>query len=166
MKPERTADVPSDWIKLDTREFSLHAPTGTSYEPLQGIDSFVGQFRNSAFVIEFDYGSYAPHTPDSIPGRTVRERFRIDGIDAVIYEEKNVGAISTIERCGTLVGLVTGIVQTIPPVPVTGGMAGEKILYPPFTLDMFACTASNTNAATIKRLYKSIRFHTTRPANG
>lgn len=58
--PVVPAPHPETWIKLDIGgKFSLYAPPGTTYRPLQGIDSFVGQIRGQGFRMFFDFGDYA-----------------------------------------------------------------------------------------------------------
>ncbi len=52
--------APADWPRLEAGDaFSVAAPPGWTYTPLQGIDSFVGAFEGDGVRITFDFGMYS-----------------------------------------------------------------------------------------------------------
>jgi hypothetical protein len=61
------ASGPSTWHSVDTGPFSVLLPPGWTYEPDQGIDSFIGTFAGDGMRLRFDYGWYSnslPHDND------------------------------------------------------------------------------------------------------
>lgn len=61
-----------DWQRVDTGPFSVALPPGWTYEPQQGIDSFVGDFVGPDMRLHFDYGWYWNTRPgDGAPGYEV-----------------------------------------------------------------------------------------------
>lgn len=54
---------PSTWHSVDTGSFSVLLPPGWTYEPNQGIDSFIGDFVGDGVTLHFDYGWYSNSLP-------------------------------------------------------------------------------------------------------
>ncbi|HEC64842.1 MAG TPA: hypothetical protein ENI23_06095 [bacterium] len=49
----------TNWEKIITEKFTLYAPPDWKYLQKQGIDSYVGEIKNSTSSISFDYGWYS-----------------------------------------------------------------------------------------------------------
>lgn len=65
--------IPADWQTVSAgRAFTFRAPADLKPVPVQGMDSFVGQYENDAFEVSFDYGMYSdPLTHADLAGREV-----------------------------------------------------------------------------------------------
>ena len=51
--------VSSDWKSVDAKgEFSFSLPKDMEPHPIQGQDSYVGEYRSSTTLLNFDYGWY------------------------------------------------------------------------------------------------------------
>jgi hypothetical protein len=50
---------PSGWVQIDAREFKFYAPQDIKPVPVQGIDSYVGEYKGDAISLNFDYGGYS-----------------------------------------------------------------------------------------------------------
>ncbi len=86
------ADEPAKgWVRITAgKAFTFEAPPDTVSVPVQGIDSFVGQYRSASFELDFDYGPYS----NDLSGyredaRFVSETETIDGKHAVIVTGPN-----------------------------------------------------------------------------
>lgn len=54
-----TEPVPKDWKRIDANgTFTFFVPPDMEAEPVQGIDSYVGQYRGNSMRLYFDYGWY------------------------------------------------------------------------------------------------------------
>jgi K+-transporting ATPase c subunit len=51
--------IPSDWVKKSAHGFSFFVPPDMAERDVQGIDSYVGAYRNGSFDLYFDYGMYS-----------------------------------------------------------------------------------------------------------
>jgi len=102
------ASGPSSWQSVDTGPFSMMLPPGWAYEPLQGIDSFVGRVYGDGVELFFDYGWYsnplAPYgDPDhhvwdeSVSGRIAKMVVAHDpaGVVGVFFEDVGAPPAST-----------------------------------------------------------------------
>ena len=57
ISPMASGTVPSDWKKVDAEgRFSFFLPPDMEEHPVKGIDSYVGEYRNSDVALSFDYG--------------------------------------------------------------------------------------------------------------
>lgn len=93
----------SDWRPVDLRYFSVLLPPGWSYEPAQGIDSFVGSFVGPNARLEFDYGAFSNSLPyeqdptydvheETISGRTAKIVIsNNNGVVGVHFEQRALG---------------------------------------------------------------------------
>jgi hypothetical protein len=83
--------VPDGWHELDTDFFSIYAPAGWEFHPLQGIDSYVGDFVGDGARLEFDYGKYSnPLSDEKEPTYVVSEE-KVGGRSARIVSPKVPG---------------------------------------------------------------------------
>lgn len=62
--PVTTSEAPENWQFVDTNSFTLSLPSGWKFNPLPGIDSYVGEFVGDGVTLGFDYGWYS----NSLPG--------------------------------------------------------------------------------------------------
>jgi hypothetical protein len=84
--------VPADWVKVNANDaFFFMAPPDLKPKPVQGIDSYVGDFESPTMHIGFDFGQGSAD-PGNEPGRRVRWRI-IDGHFATVvtYEDSRAG---------------------------------------------------------------------------
>ncbi len=52
-------EVPAGWVVYDARGvFTFRGPADLKDQQVQGIDSFVGEYRSDRFEVYFDYGIY------------------------------------------------------------------------------------------------------------
>jgi len=51
-------EIPKDWKKFSNDSFSFYAPVTLKKQDVRGIDSFVEEYKNEDFTVEFDYGWY------------------------------------------------------------------------------------------------------------
>ena len=105
---QRAIVPPKGWTLLDMDgRFSLYAPPGTAYQPVRGIDSFVGHIDGQGFALDFDYGAYS----DDLRGMRARpgyteETTSLAGRQAVIRSAaapqggRDLGLYIAIVRCG------------------------------------------------------------------
>ena len=65
--------------------FSFHLPSTMREQKVQGIDSYVGQYRNNNLQVSFDYGMYsAPMDKYSNEAEYKEIKKKIGGLDAVV----------------------------------------------------------------------------------
>ena len=73
-------EIPKDWQKIETNEFSFSILPTMKKNDVQGIDSFVMQFENNEITLDIEYGDYSadliPHLQE-YEGR--KETTIIDG---------------------------------------------------------------------------------------
>jgi hypothetical protein len=58
-KGETPLQVPKNWQKIDTGAFTFYAPPDFKNVPVNGIDSFVGEYENADWRVHFDFGSWS-----------------------------------------------------------------------------------------------------------
>jgi hypothetical protein len=76
--------LPRERFSVKNPSFSVLLPPGWTYEPLQGIDSFVGRYYGGGMELLFDYGIYSdPLNYDADPAYDVHEE-TIGGLTAKI----------------------------------------------------------------------------------
>ncbi len=131
-----------DWITVKAgKAFTFEAPADIQPIPVQGIDSFVGQYGSARFSLLFDYGAYSNSLggPDENPGFDI-EKTMIDGRRALI---------------------ITG-----PARDASGDCEFETDVYvvvqegspPPVALTMTACSNGYAGVVQLHRLFKSLKF--------
>lgn len=83
-----SSEIPSDWIEVSAGDvFSLMAPPGTEFHPLQGIDSFVGTFKTPDFELSFDYGLYSNRLDDLSTGTDPE-------VHTILIDDKNARIVT------------------------------------------------------------------------
>ncbi len=83
-----------DWFSVKNHHFSAMLPPGWAYEPLQGIDSFVGRYHGDGAELTFDYGFYSdPLNYDADPVYDVHEE-TIGGLTAKIVRTKGAPGLT------------------------------------------------------------------------
>lgn len=86
---------PSTWHLVDTGPFSVLLPPGWQYQPMQGIDSFVGGFSGDGVTLNFDYGMYSGAAPAvGDPAFDVHDE-TIGGLTARLFSPKTATAGET-----------------------------------------------------------------------
>lgn len=81
------AQPADDWVTVRAgNAFTFEAPPDLRSVPVQGIDSFVGQYQGEKFALQFDYGLYS-NTLDDLrrDSRFEREAVAIDGRPGEIF---------------------------------------------------------------------------------
>lgn len=87
--PATSVKPPPGWVQIDARNFSFHVPPDVKAVPVQGIDSFVGQYEGDSISVGFDYGMYSdPLDYKGRPGYRSRDE-RIGGKRAKIVSYYN-----------------------------------------------------------------------------
>jgi hypothetical protein len=85
-------EPPPDWVKVDARYFEFFAPRDLESVPVEGIDSFVGEYVGNSMVLGFDYGAYSdPLNHESSKQFVANEEF-IDGKRAKVVSYYNPGS--------------------------------------------------------------------------
>ena len=89
---------PSTWHSVNTGPFSVLLPPGWQYQPMQGIDSFVGGFSGDGVTLNFDYGMYGGQPLDN-PAFDVHDE-TVGGFTARLFLPKagNVGEMQLYMR--------------------------------------------------------------------
>lgn len=57
--PPVTNEIPTNWQFTDADSFTLFLPPGWTFNKLQGIDSYVGEFVGDGAKLGFDFGWYS-----------------------------------------------------------------------------------------------------------
>lgn len=81
--------MPAGWEPLDAGVFTVSAPTGWEYEPMQGMDSTIGIIRGDDIELEFDYGMYSGFVDNGTEDLYNIEDTTIDGYEAQIATPKS-----------------------------------------------------------------------------
>jgi hypothetical protein len=83
--------VPAGWQTIDVEgKFSFMAPPDLKPQPVQGIDSLVGQYASPTLDVTFDYGWYS----DPMDGQGYASRgVSIDGRSARLLSKGDVVAV-------------------------------------------------------------------------
>ena len=141
--PQALGSAPPDWTRLYAKDaFSLLAPPGTRFVPLQGINSFVAAFKNPTFNLEFDYGMYSNSLDEFIGDRRFTvESTTIDGLNGRLVTGPRPDDARTGCRHQTLIYVVNSYVGL--------GMSA---------LEMEGCTDDESQIPVIQRIFKSIKF--------
>jgi hypothetical protein len=84
----------TSWISVQNHAFSVLLPPGWVYEPLQGIDSFVGRYHGDGMELVFDYGRYTNF--ESFGGEPPFEGHKetIGGVDALLVQDASSARIT------------------------------------------------------------------------
>ena len=148
--------LPSDWVEVTAdSEFSLWAPPGTTYQPIQGIDSFVGEFRAANFTITFDLGRYNLSPDDLWRSRRYRPtRICADEFAGTIALSRVPGGDDEEEHSDKYdihLLVVTGEQQ----MPNSEGITFSG---GPDSLHMWSWIADDAEAALLTRIYRTVRF--------
>jgi hypothetical protein len=139
VSPALSNDLGGKWISLSAdKAFSLRAPAGSSYQPLQGIDSFVGKFSGPGYELEFDYGIYSNSLGElRADPKFETENTRIDGHDAFI-----VSGPTSSKHDWNCSGYLVGVYVTLPQANA---------------LEMHGCT-DKEKVDTVKTIFRSLKF--------
>jgi ankyrin repeat protein len=130
------------WITLDAgQDFSLQAPTGTRYVQLQGTDSFVADFRNPRFTLEFDYGEYS----NTLQGAENDPRYKVEYITIDGLKARLLTGPEPTDDSGCRHQTAVYVVNSY----VALGMS---------SLEMNGCTDDEKQIPVIQRIFKSIKF--------
>jgi len=57
-EPPITPHFPG-WVLMDEKAFSFYAPPDMKSLPVQGVDSFVGEYHGDSITLHFDYGRFS-----------------------------------------------------------------------------------------------------------
>jgi hypothetical protein len=131
----------SPWRSVDTGPFSVLLPPGWSYEPRQGIDSFVGAFSGEGVTLSFDYGWYSgdPEDPSDATQR--------------VHRESIAGRAAKIVLAGGYAALHLQVSPSPPDEPLAG-----------FTpVDLFTVYGEDLAASereVVLQIFRSLRFDT------
>ncbi|MEX2226613.1 MAG: hypothetical protein WEB52_09210 [Dehalococcoidia bacterium] len=86
----------TSWRSHDLGQFRVLLPPDWRYEPLQGIDSFVGNFVGPAVSLQFDYGAFSSDMPyDGDAGYRVHFE-TVGGRTAKIVASRSAGGVTGI----------------------------------------------------------------------
>jgi hypothetical protein len=84
----------SPWTSVKNQAFSVLLPPGWAYEPLPGIDSFVGRYYSDSAELIFDYGIYSdPLMYEDDTAYEVHEE-TIAGVTAKVVRAKGAQGIT------------------------------------------------------------------------
>lgn len=127
-----------DWVVVKAgAAFSFEAPPDLKAVPVQGIDSFVGEYRAERFSLQFDYGLYSNSLDDlRSDSRFEREVVIVDGRSAEIFTGPGPN-----ENCPFLVALYA----VVDPA--------RRV-----SLQMGGCANGYAGVVQMQRLMESIRF--------
>lgn len=87
---------PPEWVRIDVKAFSFYAPPDLKPIPVQGVDSFVGEYQGDSITLHFDYGRFSNSLDDRDCADYTSNEEQIGGKDAKIasfnaYGENVVG---------------------------------------------------------------------------
>jgi hypothetical protein len=94
------SSLPADWQQIG-QGFGVMAPPGWTFQPLQGIDSYVGEISGDGMRLQFDYGYYSNslqydddpsyvvtwETIGGWPAKLVRPLPGVDGVTGVYFAD-------------------------------------------------------------------------------
>lgn len=86
--PPLVMSAPPDWQKIDAGgRFTFLAPADLQSKPVQGIDSFVGEYRSHSLTLGFDFGWYSNSLDDEQKAGFRQRWVTVSGRDAklVVY---------------------------------------------------------------------------------
>ena len=88
---DTSVSPPSGWVQIDAREFSFYVPPDMKAVPVQGIDSFVGEYKGESISLDFDYGHWSNRLDDEEEPNFIANEERIGGKKArvVSYDAPN-----------------------------------------------------------------------------
>lgn len=75
---------PPGWVLMDEKSFSFYAPPDMRPFPVEGVDSFVGEYHGNSITLYFDYGRFSNSLDDRDCTDHTSNEERIDGKDAKI----------------------------------------------------------------------------------
>jgi hypothetical protein len=135
------AQPADDWITVKAgTAFTFEAPPDLHSVPVQGIDSFVGEYQGDHFSLQFDYGLYSNRLDElRADSRFEREAVMIDGRPADIFTGPGPTKDCAFEVAVYVVADPTG----------------------PVALQMGGCANGYAGVVQMHRLMKSLKF--TRP---
>lgn len=83
------SSIPS--VSVDAGMFSISLPPGWTFNKLQGIDSYVGEFAGDGVRLTFDYGAYSNPLPETGDPKYAVTYEMIDGRQAKVVVPKVAG---------------------------------------------------------------------------
>ena len=91
--PTPTAPAGWSWSELGEDHFTIALPPGWTANPMQGIDSFIGEIRGDGSVLSWDLGWYSSDLPfEDDPAYTVAVE-EISGREAKLVRSSADGAV-------------------------------------------------------------------------
>jgi len=73
------------WHIINLGAFSVETPKSYKYQREQGIDSFVGEIKNSSIKFSFDFGNYSPKGPKDKVEYVEEHKNRIDILSEALF---------------------------------------------------------------------------------
>jgi hypothetical protein len=131
------------WRVENTGPFSMLLPTNMYAVPVQGIDSYVGEYHSPRIELSFDYGLWSNDLSDWPKSGVVRQS-TLGGLPA------KIGTCQAGALYGGKPGYAYVVACYIPSTSPTMS-AGH--------LGMYAYCKSQQDAATAHRVFQSIRLH-------
>ena len=138
-------NAPAGWQKIDTKQgFSFYAPPGTTFQPLQGEDSQIGEISGPTFMLRYDFGFYSNDLSDAKNNPD--------------YSEESV----SIQGRAGLVRRAT-LQSEAGPHYFVGLYVREAVFYSKYpgrwaALEIHGTTASAQDRATVEQMFKTIQF--------
>lgn len=154
-RPATPAQPPTGWIKIDAgTAFSFYAPPGTSYRPLQGIDSFVGEIVGTHFKMQFDFGRYSADSSELARDKDFRsEPVVIDGRQAEITSATDNAWEKVLDAPYAHVISLYMPGATCDKATFTYGLSCQ-----PNRLGIYGAARTSEGADTVRKIYKTLRF--------
>jgi len=90
--PATSVSPPFGWVQIDAREFSFYVPPDVKAVPVQGIDSFVGEYNGDSISLNFDYGHYSDPLDYKERTNYIAHDERIDDKKARVVSYDNPGS--------------------------------------------------------------------------
>lgn len=82
-------EIPKDWQKIETEDFSFSIPPTMKDKNVEGIDSFVMEFENDEITLGIEYGDYSQDVVSQLKNYEGQKKAtKIDGkeIEVVNYD--------------------------------------------------------------------------------
>ncbi len=141
-----TNSPPSGWVRIAARKFELSVPPDVKSVPVQGIDSFVGEYKGTDISLAFDYGIFSSSLKHTGSPDFVSSVERIDGMTARVVSFHNPGSGHAFDHAiGVHFAEVGGKERT---------WAGTNKL----RLTVFATCKSTNDYETVRTIFRTIHF--------
>jgi hypothetical protein len=133
--------VPSDWVEVAAGPmFTVRAPAGTSFERTRTGDAFAGAFHGPGFDLPVEFGYHRD-------GVKMPEGTKNASETKLVVDEKP-GAITKASTADSAHPFFVGLY--VPDV--------EKDLLGPLSLVVTGTVAKAEDAATVERIYRTVKF--------